>query len=78
MPYQEAWWAKDASLARLNFQRGTHGREGEHCGFPWEVGSRSEMALHRAGRHCGCRMPLHHRHCWLLFLKGLQVVTCAA
>lgn len=40
MPYQEAWWANDASLARLNLQRGTHGREGEHCGFLWEVGSR--------------------------------------
>lgn len=34
-----------------------------------------EMALHRAGKHCGCRMLLHHRHCWLLVLKGLQVVN---
>lgn len=39
MSYQEAWWANDASPARLNSQRGTHRRQGEHRGFLWEAGA---------------------------------------
>lgn len=73
MPYQEAWWAEDTSLAVV--ECGPHGRAGEHRGFPWKVGrwgngfARSWKAL---------RMLFHHRNCWLLFLKGLQGVMHAA
>ena len=33
------------------------------------------MAVRGAGGHAG--VPVHHRNCWLLFLKGLQVVMRA-
>lgn len=55
MSYQEAGWGNDASLARLSFQHGTHGREGERHGFLWEVGGRWGDGFARGWR--ALRMP---------------------
>lgn len=55
MSYQEAGWGNGASLARLSFQRGTPGREGERHGFPWEVGGRWGGGFARGWR--ALRMP---------------------
>lgn len=55
------------------FECGAHRREGEHCGFPWRVGSRwGKGFVCGSGRHSGC--PFNHRNCRLLFLEACSAM----